>query len=467
LTTEERYCPRCGRPRTGFFRYCSGCQLDFDSVPNVETSPVEAVTPIVETTPEPDPSPTEQVAVGAVTASAWQQPVTTSGWQQPQPASRRPSKRALRYGTIGVVALLGLGAISNLATTPTGVPTASAALASVTPAASAKPSPTFGPTGPTQVATVTKVVDGDTIRVSIDGVEYPVRYIGIDTPEPSSKDPIVKAFADSATAANEALVGGREVVLERDVSETDQFDRLLRDVWLIDGAVPLLVNAELVRRGFAKVTTYPPDDKYVDLLTAAQNTATRATLGIWAPAPTASPAVTPAPTPTPVVAFDDTDYDIDSESRTTFRGGAGTYTYTALAFIRDRATVRWAVTAPRKQSCRVAWRLEPEFDGTAIKSTVRVAAGATKSGNRRYTTSFADASFVVDSTCSKWTMSFQGYEPAAAGGGNCDPSYPSVCIPPYPPDLDCGDISFRRFDVIGSDPHGFDSDNDGIGCESG
>lgn len=57
--------------------------------------------------------------------------------------------------------------------------------------------------------------------------------------------------------------------------------------------------------------------------------------------------------------------------------------------------------------------------------------------------------------------------PSGGNTGNCDPSYPTVCIPPYPPDLDCGEISFRRFTVQGSDPHGFDGDNDGIGCESG
>ncbi len=49
---------------------------------------------------------------------------------------------------------------------------------------------------------------------------------------------------------------------------------------------------------------------------------------------------------------------------------------------------------------------------------------------------------------------------------NCDPSYPDVCIPPWPPDLDCGDISYRNFYVLPDDPHGFDGDNDGIGCES-
>ena len=51
--------------------------------------------------------------------------------------------------------------------------------------------------------------------------------------------------------------------------------------------------------------------------------------------------------------------------------------------------------------------------------------------------------------------------------GNCDPSYPDVCIPPSPPDLDCGDITFRRFTVLPPDPHRFDGDNDGVGCESG
>jgi len=47
----------------------------------------------------------------------------------------------------------------------------------------------------------------------------------------------------------------------------------------------------------------------------------------------------------------------------------------------------------------------------------------------------------------------------------CDPSYPDVCIPPPPPDLDCRDIPYRRFRVLPPDPHGFDRDRDGIGCQ--
>lgn len=50
--------------------------------------------------------------------------------------------------------------------------------------------------------------------------------------------------------------------------------------------------------------------------------------------------------------------------------------------------------------------------------------------------------------------------------GNCDPSYPTVCIPPPPPDLDCSDIAYRNFKVLPPDPHHFDSDGDGVGCES-
>lgn len=50
--------------------------------------------------------------------------------------------------------------------------------------------------------------------------------------------------------------------------------------------------------------------------------------------------------------------------------------------------------------------------------------------------------------------------------GNCHPSYPTVCIPPPPPDLDCPQIPYRNFAVTGSDPHRFDGDNDGVGCET-
>jgi len=81
---------------------------------------------------------------------------------------------------------------------------------------------------PPNIAKVTEVIDGDTII--IEG-GYRVRYIGIDTPE---IHPEVEAFGMEAWQANRQLIEGKEVRLERDVSETDKYDRLLRYVYVVD-----------------------------------------------------------------------------------------------------------------------------------------------------------------------------------------------------------------------------------------
>jgi micrococcal nuclease len=54
----------------------------------------------------------------------------------------------------------------------------------------------------------------------------------------------------------------------------------------------------------------------------------------------------------------------------------------------------------------------------------------------------------------------------AQSAGGCDPAYPDICIAPPPPDLDCKNIPYRNFRVLSPDPHRFDGDKDGIGCES-
>ena len=56
--------------------------------------------------------------------------------------------------------------------------------------------------------------------------------------------------------------------------------------------------------------------------------------------------------------------------------------------------------------------------------------------------------------------------PRPVAGGRCDPSYPTVCIPPPPPDLDCRDVPYRNFRVLPPDPHHFDGGGDGLGCET-
>ncbi len=215
----------------------------------------------------------------------------------------------------------------------------------------ATPAPAGGPTGPTEEAFVTSVTDGDTIRVAIDGLEYRLRYIGIDTPETVDPRRPVEWMGHEASEANKQLVEGKTVVLEKDLSETDRFGRLLRYVWLQDKDGWLMVNEELVRRGFAQASTYPPDVKYTELFMSAQHEARDAGRGLWGDPPS-----------------------------------------------------------------------EPEPHGTPPGNGI--------------------------------------------GGSGCDASYPGVCIPPSPPDLDCGDIPFRRFTVLPPDPHRFDGDPDGIGCES-
>ena len=167
------------------------------------------------------------------------------------------------------------------------------------PTSTPEPTPVVGsePTGPTEVGKVVSVTDGDTIRVEIDGVEYPVRYIGVSTPETYNT---VEWLGPEAAAANAELVQGRQVVLEKDVSETDRFDRLLRHVWVEDGTGWLLVNLELVRLGFAEVTSFPPDVKYIDeLYLAAQRDARDDGLGLWGAQPTPVPTLQPTPVPTP------------------------------------------------------------------------------------------------------------------------------------------------------------------------
>jgi micrococcal nuclease len=104
---------------------------------------------------------------------------------------------------------------------------------------------------------VARVVDGDTIRVELPSGEEAVRYIGIDTPESVKPGAPVECFAKRASAFNERLVAGERVRLVHDVEERDPYGRLLAYVYRArDG---LFVNAELVRRGYATVATFPPN----------------------------------------------------------------------------------------------------------------------------------------------------------------------------------------------------------------
>ncbi len=131
-------------------------------------------------------------------------------------------------------------------------------------------------------ASVTRVIDGDTIEVEIEGESYKVRYIGIDTPELHHPTKPVGYFAQEAYEKNRELVEGQTVFLEKDVSETDQYGRLLRYVYVGD----IFVNAYLVQQGYALVSTYPPDVKYQERFLELQREAREAGRGLWGPVQT-------------------------------------------------------------------------------------------------------------------------------------------------------------------------------------
>lgn len=131
------------------------------------------------------------------------------------------------------------------------------------------------------------MVDGDTIKVLIDGRTFTVRCIGIDTPETVHPSLPVQWLGPEAVAANERLVAGQTVYLEIDVSETDRYQRLLRYVWIGD----LMVNAEWVRLGYAQVGTYPPDVKHQSLFVDLQREALEADRGLWGEEPTPNTAL--------------------------------------------------------------------------------------------------------------------------------------------------------------------------------
>lgn len=126
--------------------------------------------------------------------------------------------------------------------------------------------------GQRQEARVLSITDGDTIDVEIDGKQFAVRYILMDSPERGA------AFSQEATDANRRLVSGQIVYLERDVNDTDRFDRLLRYVYLTDGT---FVNAELVRQGYAFFKRYPPDISRETEIALAQQEAIDNSRGLW------------------------------------------------------------------------------------------------------------------------------------------------------------------------------------------
>ncbi len=198
-------------------------------------------------------------------------------------------------------------------------------------------------------AVVSRVVDGDTIDVTIGGETRRVRLLLVDTPEVFGG---VECYGPEASAyVSSLLPEGSAVRLERDVKDTDSFGRLLRYVYLEDGR---MLNELLIEGGYATVYHSGDDEQHEQRLLDAETGAREAGAGLWTACETDGEAE------------DDADVGSDEASET----------------------------------------------------------------------------------------------------GECADAYPDVCIPPPPPNLNCGDIEYRDIRVLPPDPHELDRDGDGVGCVS-
>jgi len=130
-------------------------------------------------------------------------------------------------------------------------------------------------------ATVTHIVDGDTIDVEIAGKRERVRLIGIDTPETKKPNTPVQCYGPEATAFTTSLLPiGAALHLERDVVARDDFGRMLAYVYLASDGT--FVNLRIVRDGFAHTLSIAPNTAHAVEFARAAHLAQAANIGLWA-----------------------------------------------------------------------------------------------------------------------------------------------------------------------------------------
>lgn len=127
-----------------------------------------------------------------------------------------------------------------------------------------------------QKAKVSRIIDGDTIQLESG---QKVRYIGIDTPETVDPRRDPQCFGKEASLRNQELIENKEIYLEKDVSETDRYGRLLRYIYLEENDIS--INEQLVKEGYAVASSYPPDVKYQEKFKTAEQEARENQKGLW------------------------------------------------------------------------------------------------------------------------------------------------------------------------------------------
>lgn len=138
-------------------------------------------------------------------------------------------------------------------------------------------------------AKVLYAVDGDTIRVDIDGYEEKVRFVGVNTPELAKDGKPHEFMAEEAKNFTSNQLRHKEIYLEKDVTDRDKYDRMLRYIWLEkpvtnptkEDIEEKTLNGILIKEGYAYSNYYKPDTKYQKHLDEIEKTAQDKGLGIW------------------------------------------------------------------------------------------------------------------------------------------------------------------------------------------
>jgi len=135
-------------------------------------------------------------------------------------------------------------------------------------------------TGTLETVVVTRVVDGDTIKISRNGSIATIRLIGINAPESVAPNRPVECYGKESSASLRGLLEGQPVQLENDLSQqdVDRYGRLLRYVYLLDGT---FVNDKMIRDGDALEYTYDRPYRYQSPFKAAQAAAKTEQKGLW------------------------------------------------------------------------------------------------------------------------------------------------------------------------------------------
>jgi micrococcal nuclease len=322
----------------------------------------------------------------------------------------------------------------------------------------------------TEIVTVASITDGDTLKVTFaDGTTEPLRLIGINSPETP------ECWASEAELALTALTPvGSRIGLSFDVSDRDQFDRLLRYLW-VGG---MSVNEELVRRGAAISRRYPPDTSLATRLETAQDAARQSGIGLWAPDACGPPAAATLSIGDLFYDAPGNDNDNLNEEWIEIRNDGDNLADMTGWGIRDesasnRYTFPAAYSLAAGETVTIHSGCGDDFGtllfwcsvGSAIWNNDGDTAFLTDPNGNTHTSS--TYSPPTTTTTSPPTTSAGG-----EGGGDCHPSYQGECVPDGVSDVDClggsgdGPYYVGRVTVVGPDVYGLDHNNDGVGCEN-